>query len=243
MKEVLLFILIMLFLFFGCAEILNNEPFGEIVVALTFDDTHFSIYKNAYPITQEFGYSVTNYIHTGVVNTENHLTLEELHILEDEGGWETGGHTVNHVNLTHITLEMAEAEIKGCWQFLKENNLEHNAFALPSGHSNANVTEIIKKYFNSIRQSEDYKMKCPIDRYSLGYYYASNTDGSGKIIGRILRGITNHEYLVIIGFHRVVEHKETHPRAITPQEFREILQFIQDRNLRVLTVSQAIKEL
>ena len=240
MKKILLTSLIPIFLVGGCADILNNELYKETVIAFTFDDAHFSIFHNAYPIMQEFEFAATNYIHTGAVNTEQHLTLTELHILEDEGDWETGGHTINHVNLTHISLEKAEAEIGGCWQFLKDNNLKHNSFALPSGHTNAEVTKIIRKYFNSIRQSEDYKMKCPLDRYSLGYYYASNTDGSEKIIGRILRGIVNHECLVIIGFHRVCEDKASHPRAITPQEFREIMEFVKDRSLRVMTISKAI---
>ena len=239
MKASLFFILIPIFFFFGCSGIIDNEPFGDTIVVLTFDDAHFSIFRNAYPIMREFGYTGTNY----VLSTKDSLALEAFHILEDEGGWETGGHTVHHANLSQISLDEAEAEIVGGWRFLKENNLKHSTFALPCGHANAGVIEIIKKYFDSIRSSEDHKMKCPIDPYSLGYYDARNTDGSGKIIGRILRGIANHECVVIIGFHRIIEEKERHSRAITPREFREVLEFIRDRNLRVMTISEAIEEL
>jgi len=241
MKQAILLNFILIFI--ECSGIVENQPYGETIVVLTFDDAHSSIFQNAYPTMKEFGYVATNYVPTGWVGNCDRLTLDQLQLLEKEGGWETGGHTITHANLTQIDLDSAEVEIVGCWKFLKDHDLKHASFALPVGHSNTEVTKIIKRYFNSIRTSEDFKMKCPIDPFSLGYYDARNTDGSEKINGRILRGISNHECLVIIGFHRIIDNKQAHSRAITPQEFWEILEFIRNRNLRVMTISQAIEQL
>jgi peptidoglycan/xylan/chitin deacetylase (PgdA/CDA1 family) len=209
---------------------------------LTFDDAHWSIFDVAYPMMRTFGYVGTNYVHTGMIDQPNFLTLAQLHILEKEG-WETGGHTVNHANLTQVDLETAEREIVGGWQYLRDHHLTHDTFALPAGHANEATMRIIKKYFSSIRNSEDLKMRCPIDPYGLGYYDARNTDGSEKIIGRILSGIAHHECIVIIGFHRILEDKDTFSRSVTPQEFREILEFLQDRDLQIMTISEAIETL
>lgn len=235
--DYLIYILILVLM--GCSKIVDPEPAGETTIVLTFDDNHQSIFENAYPIMQEFGYTGTNYIYTAGIDEPERLTLSQLHELET-AGWETGGHTVNHANLTDLSIAESETEIKNCWLFLKENNLDYRTFALPSGHANQETLDIIKTYFHSIRSSEDFKMKCPLDGYSLGYYDARNTDGSEKVIARILSGIANHECLVIIGFHRIIADKESHSRAVTPQEFREILSFIQDRNLPVMTISQAL---
>jgi len=241
-KRIFIFSL-MLFLGYGCTHIFDSDSNRETVVVLTFDDAHRSIYETAFPLMQKYGFPATNYINTGILNTDDRLTVEELHILEDEGGWETGGHTIHHVNLPQIDIEEAEAEIAGGWKFLKDHNLKHRTFALPSGHANFEVIKIIKKYFDSIRGSEDFKMKYPVDRYSLGYYDTRNDDGSEKIIGRILRGITHHECVVIIGFHYILAEKELHSRAITPQEFEEILEFLHERKMKVMTVSEMLGEI
>ncbi|MBN1293121.1 MAG: polysaccharide deacetylase family protein [Candidatus Latescibacteria bacterium] len=226
----------------GCQYLYNSESYHETVVVITFDDAHKSIYTKAFPLMQKYGYPATNYVPVNRLDIEDHLTVGELHILEDEGGWETGGHTVHHVNLPQVKIEEAEKEIAGCFDFLVENSLQHCTFALPSGHANEEIIGIIKKYFSSIRGSEDFKMTCPADCYSLGYYDARNTDGSEKIIARILRGITNHECVVIIGFHYIYADKSLHSRAVTPQEFNEVLEFINERNLKVKTVSQMLEE-
>ncbi len=234
---------IALILGYGCQYIYDSEPNHETVVVFTFDDAHSSIYTEAFPLMQKYGFPATNYVPISRLNTEDHLTVEELHILEEKGGWETGGHTVHHVNLPQTSIEEAEQEIAGCKEFLKDHNLQHRTFALPSGHANEETLSIIKKHFSSIRGSEDFKVTCPVDRYSLGYYYACNTDGSEKIIGRILRGMANHECVVILGFHYIYADKSLHSRAVTPQEFSEILEFIHERNLKVKTVSQMLEEL
>lgn len=241
MKKKLLFIIILLLLNFTCSLMPDPDLKGEAIIVLTFDDLHESIFKNAYPIMQEFGYSGTNYVTTGCVDMDSCLSLNELHILESEGGWESGGHTINHAMLTQLSLAEAEKEIQGCFEFLKVNNLKHNSFALPSGFVNADVIEILEKYFKSIRGSTDIKIKPPIDPYYLGYFGVRSTDDPANVIGRILSGIANHECLLIIGFHRILNNKDIHPRVITPQEFSDVLEFIHDRNLRVMTISEAIE--
>ena len=242
MHKLLLTLIAIVIIVCGCEYLYNSESYRETVVVITFDDAHESIYTEAYPLMRKYDYPATNYVPVNRLDIGDHLTVKELHILEDEGGWETGGHTVHHVNLPQISIEEAEQEVAGCYDFLIENNLQHRTFALPSGHANEETLDIIKDYFSSIRGSEDFKMTCPVDCYSLGYYDARNTDGSEKIIARILNGIANHECVVIIGFHYIYEDKSLHSRAVTPQEFGEVLEFIHDRNLTVKTVSQMLEE-
>ncbi len=224
----------------NCSNWLDPEPAGDTIVVLTFDDAHISIFTIAYPLMQEFSFKGTNFVHSNAIGQTDRFSLEQWHIMEDEGGWESGGHTMSHANLTAISPEAAEAEIRGSRQYMVENGLRHDAFALPSGHANAEVMKIIKEYFENCRSSEDFKHNCPIDPFSLGYYFVNYTTSVEDIKSRILRGIVNHECMVIIGFHKFAEDKEGVTAAIRPQEFKEVLQFLRDRQLRVMTISEAI---
>ncbi|OQY28734.1 MAG: hypothetical protein B6244_06125 [Candidatus Cloacimonetes bacterium 4572_55] len=237
-------LLITICFLFHCSELTDTGPAGDARIILTFDDAHKSIYTKAFPIMQSRGFVGVNYVPTGFIGSPNSLNTEELRRME-ESGWETGGHTVSHPNLTAIPIEEAEREILEGQNFLRKNDLSCRTFALPSGHANEQVMAIIKEHFESCRGSEDFKMKCPngysdsLDPYSLGYYFVNHTTSVDDIKSRILRGIVNQECLIIIGFHKIIADKEGVVGAITPSEFRELLEFIENRGLKTITISDA----
>ncbi|MBN1482077.1 polysaccharide deacetylase family protein [candidate division KSB1 bacterium] len=241
MKTGALFYLLFILLF-DCSDINQHNPFGQPIIVFTFDDAHKSIIENAFPLFEHFGYVATNYVPIDFIKKPWNMNVQDLIFLE-EHGWETGGHGKTHADLNQIGLDSARTEIYLSWKFLRDHQLSHASFALPNGHGNEQVRCCIRDYFCSIRSSEDYKMSCPIDPLWLGYYDARPSDGASGLQCRILRGIQNHECLIIIGFHQVIADKYTMPRAITPQELHDTLEFVKKRHLPVMTISQAIAAL
>jgi peptidoglycan/xylan/chitin deacetylase (PgdA/CDA1 family) len=78
----------------------DGRDLPEKPVVITFDDGHESVYLNAFPIMQEYGftgvfYIVANRIH-GAPEFVNVPTLKEM----IEAGWEIGSHGYTHSDLT-----------------------------------------------------------------------------------------------------------------------------------------------
>lgn len=235
------FICVLLFL--SSCDIVNNENgYNPVLIILTFDDGDKSIYELAFPIMKRYGYPGVNFIPSGLVNKPGMMTLEQLHILE-KNGWETGGHTVTHANLTTISLDSANYEIQKNYEQLVEWGLKHNCFALPGGHSNPDVNRIIKKYFHIIRTSQNEKYTYPLNLDRLGYYQVQNNDDAKSLLLRISHGIVEGECLIIFGFHKFTEGGADFITEIHVSVFKEFIDEIKKRNLEVVTLSEAVERI
>ncbi len=230
-------------LLISCCDFISIGSTNKTYITITFDDANESVYENALPIMNEFGFRATNVINTARISHEHYLTWEQVEELEFEYGWETAGHTLHHVNLPEVSLEVAEYEIKNDWQNLVDHNLSHETFVLPFGHATEEQFEIILKYYKNIRTSRDLQMFTPINRKYLGYFAYKTEYQPQNMISRILQGIDNRESLLILGFHTIKENPGGWSTNCKPQDFQEIMQFIYDNNFEVITIKEACEML
>jgi peptidoglycan/xylan/chitin deacetylase (PgdA/CDA1 family) len=226
---------------FGCQNAVDTQPNYPIIV-FTFDDQHQSIYEKAFPILEKYDFAATNFVNSAFVGNPNRLSWEQLEILERYEGWETGGHTLHHINLPEYDNETVEYEIAEDKRNLLAHGLKPVSFALPSGHATPEQFEIIAKFYRNIRTSLDLKFTTPVNRKFLGYFaYYSNYTATDAI-GRIVRGIENNEKLIFLGFHRITAKDSEYPTICTPEEFEDIVEFVDKTNLRVMPLRDAINE-
>ena len=196
MRKIYYYFFLMLILF-NCKMPNDIDTVNSPLIVLTFDDGDKSIYDLAFPVLQKYGYPGVNFMPTGYIDKwGTMMTLNQVKDLES-AGWETGGHTINHVNLTTIPIDSARKEIKGNYDYLVEHGLKHSCFALPAGHSNDSTTAIIKKYFEIIRTSQNERYSYPLNLDRLGYYQAQNNDDANSLLMRIAHGINQNECLII----------------------------------------------
>lgn len=226
----------------GCDIVNNDNTINSPLIVLTFDDGHSSIYELAFPLMQKYNYAGVDFIPTGWIDKKNHMTLEQVRTLEN-AGWETGGHTVNHANLTTIPIDSARWEISTNYKHLVDLKLKHRCFALPAGHSNDETTSIIKEYFDIIRTSQNERYSYPLNLDRLGYYQVQNNDDANSLMMRITHGIIQGECMIIFGFHRFTLGEEDFITKIHISKFEEFLERINKRNLIVVTLSEAVDRL
>jgi peptidoglycan/xylan/chitin deacetylase (PgdA/CDA1 family) len=212
------------------------------LIILTFDDGHRSIFDLAFPEMQKYGYPGVNYIPSGWINGPDFLTLDEVREMEQHG-WETGGHSVTHANLTTIPVDSAKSEIRLNYEYLVGYGLMHKSFALPAGHSNSEIDEIILEYFDIIRTSHNERYRYPLNITKLGYYQAEDNDDANSLLLRIAHGINEGESMIIFGFHQFTEGEPTFITMLRMSAFRGLLIGIKERNLEVLTISAAVDRL
>jgi peptidoglycan/xylan/chitin deacetylase (PgdA/CDA1 family) len=212
----------------------------QTIICITFDDADASIYENAFPILNEFGYAATNFVPSSWLGQVNKLSWEQVEEMEFEYGWETGGHTLNHEDLGLLSYEQADATIRLDQMNLLNHGLAAESFALPGGHCPDVYFPIIQNYYQNIRISQDLPLYQPIDRFALGYCPFESSFNGQDIIDRIVRGIANHEALIIIGFHSIGTVSDGFPTNCTPNEFRSILTWIHEHNMPVKTLDKAV---
>jgi peptidoglycan/xylan/chitin deacetylase (PgdA/CDA1 family) len=235
-------ILPLILLIAGSCQNITEPQQNSPIVVFTFDDQHQSIYQTAFPILEEYDFPATNFVNSPVIGNPNFLSWEQLEILEKNEGWETGGHTLHHINMPDYTPEVVEYEIAQDQQNLLAHDLDAVSFALPSGHATPQQFEIIAKYYRNIRTSLDIEHTAPVNRKLLGYYAFYSSYTAADVKSRIVRGIQNKEALIILGFHRVTVNTGDYPTNCPPAAFAEIVKFVHKTDLRVMTLREALSE-
>ncbi|MBW6515904.1 MAG: polysaccharide deacetylase family protein [Candidatus Cloacimonetes bacterium] len=215
----------------------EERRLAKTYIVITFDDQHSSIYDIALPIMQQHGFKATNAINTNRIGRTGNLTWQQVEELEFSMGWETAGHTLNHANLPDCDDDEALYEIEQDWLNLKERGLSHDTFVLPRGHATERDYQIIKRFYKNIRNSIDSRMRYPIDRWHIGYFPYLTHFTAQDAITRISEGILNKEALIVIGFHRFNDPEHTHSCA--EEDFIQIMHFIKDQGLTLITLKEA----
>jgi len=214
----------------------ENDRLEMTYIVITFDDQHASIYDHAFPLMSHYGFRATNAINTGDIGSVGKLSWQQVEELEFVYGWETAGHTLNHVNLSECTDEEALYQIEQDWLNLRERGLSHQTFVLPRGRATNRDYQIIKQFYHCIRTSKDSRMFYPLDQWNIGYFSYLSSFSADDAIRRITEGIFNKEVLIVIGFHRFNEPDHSHNCSV--EDFNRILMFIHNHGLPVTTLKE-----
>jgi peptidoglycan/xylan/chitin deacetylase (PgdA/CDA1 family) len=88
----------------SCNELLGflryRHPLPKKAVVITIDDGYRSAYDIAYPILNKYGFRATLFVYTDFVGaSSNAVTWDQLKEMKEDG-FEIGGHTVSHIDLT-----------------------------------------------------------------------------------------------------------------------------------------------
>lgn len=104
-------------------DLLYEPELPPKTVILTFDDAYESIYQDAFPILQEFGFRGVVFVISGFIGCWNrwdinlggihfrHMTEEQLREIE-RAGWEIGSHGATHRALTKLNGTQLEQEVQ-----------------------------------------------------------------------------------------------------------------------------------
>jgi len=239
------FFAILLPIFFTCTESL--VPFEQSqdapIVVVTFDDAHASIYNTGFRLMEETDstWTATHFFPNSFIGAAGNVTLEQEKTMESYG-WESGGHGLEHDNLSAMPPDSAAWRIKASFDFLVQNGLSHQSFAYAYGNYNDTVKSMVEQYFVNIRTSHDYYYLDGVDRQELGYFAVKGEFTSSDIIARIEEAKRLGAPLVIIGFH-VIQPDTAPPLPIywcKESTFKGFLSYCKDQHLSVMSVRDAM---
>lgn len=125
------------------------------VVGITFDDGYQNNLQHALPALKEFGFSATCYAVSSMIGGQNSWDLgigvaQKPLMTKDNwlewiaAGMDVGSHTKTHVDLTTLSPEAAEEQIKGSKLELESNlGYEVRHFCYPYGRFNELHMELV----------------------------------------------------------------------------------------------------
>lgn len=138
----------------------TGQPFRDRTYVVTFDDGYETVYREAFPVLQEFGITATVFLITGYCGKRNswpgHASpVSEQSLLSwtqiEEMAWhhiEFGSHTVTHPDLACLTRQEAEREMRESKQMIQERlGRKIEVFAYPYGKYAPWTVELAKEHF------------------------------------------------------------------------------------------------
>jgi peptidoglycan/xylan/chitin deacetylase (PgdA/CDA1 family) len=125
---------------------LHKEPIPIKPILITFDDGYVDNYQAAYPVLKQYHFPATIFLITQFIGHPNMLTWQQIHEMDAEGLIKFGSHTLNHLDLSHMSESQQQAEILQSKQDL-ENELGHaiDTFCYPAGRYNDTTVKLVQK--------------------------------------------------------------------------------------------------
>ncbi len=121
----------------------NGIPLPPRPIIITFDDGDASVYMNAFPIMQKYGFTGVAYIVYYYMNTDGYMTSEQLKQLA-AAGWEIGSHSLTHKNLQQFADRQRDEIVESRRKLEAELGVPVLTFAYPFGVLNNSAVNYVR---------------------------------------------------------------------------------------------------
>jgi len=158
--------------FFDARTALPAKP-----VLLTVDDGYDDFSSDAAPIIREFGFQITSFIPTGLLNNPGFMTWDTLSGLAGSGNFYFANHTWSHRNV-NASRDIDEREITTADTQLAQHGLNQaKIFAYPYGFPNNFATTVLERLgYKLAFTTYPGSVQCRGQRFTLPRLRIGNTD-------------------------------------------------------------------
>ncbi|WP_257446540.1 polysaccharide deacetylase family protein [Archangium lipolyticum] len=217
-------------------------PFQEGMVSITLDDGWPSQYTAARPVLNQHGIRATYFLVTeGIRNGwTGFMTVPQVQTVIAEGN-EIGSHTMTHSDLTTLTPAQVQSELSGSQAWLKSQFglASVPAFSTPYGAYNDSVLASVKQYYGSHRTVNGGQNFRDTNILQLRAYDVNTSVTLDDVRTWLDRAAADKSW-VILTFHQFVAGTPTQPTEINITQFSQILDYIQAKNLRTVSISEGV---
>lgn len=117
-------------------------------ILLTFDDGYENNYTELLPLLEKYDTKATVFVITGMLETENYLTVEQVKALSDSGLVDIQSHTVHHYELPTLSREDQEYQLtQSQLELARITGKIPYAICYPTGKRNDTTVELAQNYY------------------------------------------------------------------------------------------------
>jgi len=214
------------------------------LVSLTFDDGLKSQYLLAFPEMQKYDYKGTLFLlanQTGFFEGRELMTLTEAKEMQTKG-WEIGSHGVKHEAIDEGNLYKQIVVSK---EILQSNGFLVETFACPGGCNESvyQIRELGKANYLTIRSLDWGENDLSnYDPKRLSSKWMNNINTPEEVCGWIKYSKENNRWLILI-FHGIDEtNSPIHPYDTSLENFKKILNCIDELNIEVKTIKEVLND-
>jgi peptidoglycan/xylan/chitin deacetylase (PgdA/CDA1 family) len=216
------------------------NPFVRGGVSLTFDDANATQYQYVFPLLQAYNQSATLYVPTGLIETTGYMTWGQIGELKN-GGWEIGGHTVNHAELPLLADSEKEQEVAGSLEALEDKGFMATSFATPFGAYDPATIATIAESYDSHRNFHHLALnKWPYNKYFLQIERVTSSTTPAEVAGWVDQAIAQDAWLIVV-LHEVMPLGEVGDEwSWTTENLAETLNYLKTTGVKTKTVADML---
>jgi peptidoglycan/xylan/chitin deacetylase (PgdA/CDA1 family) len=215
--------------------------FTEGMVTITLDDGWDTQFTGARPALNQRGIRSTYYIESEPVRESwsSYMHAAEVQTLINEGN-ELACHTKTHANLTTLTAEEMESQLRDSQAYLQTRfGVSVPAFAAPFGKYNDAILSTVKKYYTSHRTVAHGQNFRDTNIYKLRAYDVESGVTVDSVRGWINKAKQERTWVILL-FHEFVSGTPTRTTQINIANFEAILDHVKASGIRIVTIAEGV---
>ena len=213
---------------------------GCVFTIVDDDGERLNIFNKLKPLLDKKGKKCTFAMQTGAVNMENKLTNNDIELLQSEG-YELVAHGYQHRDLTSISYEDREFELKNAKEYAIKNNYKNTdtivyPFGFDDNETNKEIKAHTSKYFKYGVNAYGIDQHGNDNNEVLDNYYIKRLDFNNKTLEELKaivdRNITKKTLIVIL-IHSWME-------DIDWVKFEALIDYVISKSIPIVPLSEAI---
>lgn len=227
-------------------ELQNKRREIKPLVTFIDDDGRSEVLTKLKPLSEQYNipFTVTAYVRA-VEDTSmtQYMNKEDLQHLQNDLGWEISSHTYTHPNLSTLTDEQQEYELKHSKEVLESWGLKVTTICYPYDGRNQATYDIARKYYRSGRRTGGIVNTVPIETFelrstTLGSWFESSGGTLESYKSRVDEAIEKNGWVIFMTHCADPDHDATQQGYL-----EEVIKYVQSKNVDIVTYDEGLNRM
>ena len=213
------------------------------LVSVTFDDGWESSYTHGVRLLEERGFRGTFYVNPSVIETPDFMTAAQLKAIDREGH-EVALHGYEHLDLTTLSAERLDEQLRRGQEELSAAGLPTDHLAVPHGRTDAQVEWYARRHLKTLRTTETgINTRQNLEPYRLKGFYVDQETTPEHVAWLLEETKRTNGWLILI-YHKINPMAEggDDERVVFNEAFSTQLDLVRASGIAVAPVTEAFAE-